>query len=90
MAKIDTEKTSSDTNSEKQDQANSSSQQGKRITIKPEQLQLLVVQQLNHVNAKKDELNIAIKQLGDIATQLSSICAQQGKALEQAKDKSSS
>ena len=59
--------------------------QQKRMTLTPEQVQVLVMRQLNQVNAKKDELTIAIKQLGDLATQLSNICAQQNKALSQLK-----
>ena len=59
--------------------------QQKRMTLTPEQVQVLVMRQLNQVNAKKDELTIAIKQLGDLATQLSNICAQQNKALSQFK-----
>ncbi len=49
----------------------------KRMTLCPERLQVLVMQQLNQVNAKKDELTIAIKNLSDLATQLAQICAKQ-------------
>ena len=60
--------------------------QQKRMTLTPEQVQVLVMRQLNQVNTKKDELTIAIKQLGDLATQLSNICAQQNKALNKLKN----
>ena len=56
--------------------------QKKGVSLSPEQLQFLVMQQLNQVNAKKDELTIAIKNLSDLATQLGQICAQQNKALQ--------
>ena len=59
--------------------------QQKRLTLTPEQMQVLVMRQLNQVNSKKDELTFAIKQLGDLATQLSNICAQQNKVLSQMK-----
>ncbi len=65
----------------------SETQQQKGITLSPEQLQVLVLQQLNQVNAKKDELTIAIKNLSDLATQLGQICAQQNKVIQEIKSK---
>ena len=59
------------------------SKQGRAIS--PEQLQMLVMQQLNQVNAKKDELTIAIKNLSDLATQLGQICSQQNKMIQELK-----
>ena len=63
--------------------SNESQENQKRIKLTPEQLPILVMQQLNQVNAKKDELTIAIKQLSDLATQLGKICAQQNKKLQE-------
>jgi hypothetical protein len=54
--------------------------------VSPEQLQILVMQQLNQVNAKKDELTIAIKNLSDLATQLGHICVRQNKSLKELND----
>jgi len=59
--------------------------QAERIPLSPEQVQVLVMRQLNQVNAKKDELTIAVKQLGDLATQLSNVCANQSKLIEELK-----
>ena len=44
------------------------------------------MQQLNQVNAKKDELTIAIKNLSDLATQLGHICVRQNKSLKELND----
>ena len=58
----------------------------KRIKLTPEQLQILVMQQLNQVNSKKDDLTIAIKNLSELAIQLSNICAHQDKLLKEKKN----
>ena len=54
----------------------------KKVNLSPADLQVIVMQSINQVNAKKDELTIATKQLGDLATQLSKICAQQNLQLK--------
>ena len=61
----------------------------KQINLSPADLQVLVMQSINQVNAKKDELTIATKQLGDLATQLSKICAQQSLQLKSKKEEPS-
>jgi len=52
------------------------------MSFSSEQLQILVMQQLNQVNAKKDDLTIEIKNLGDLATQLGQVCALQNKVIQ--------
>lgn len=60
--------------------ANSQNNQ-KQVQLSTSDLQVIVMQSINNVNAKKDELTIAIKQLSDLATQLSKICTQQSEKL---------
>lgn len=57
--------------------------QQKKVNLSSADLQVLVMQAINHVNAKKDELTIATKQLGDLATQLSKICSQQNEKIKE-------
>ncbi len=86
--KANSQTTNSENNLDQSDNNNTETAtetQQNRMTLTPEQVQVLVMRQLNQVNAKKDELTIAIKQLGDLATQLSNICAQQNKVLGQLK-----
>ncbi len=49
----------------------------------PREVATLVMARMNMVNAKKDELTIAIKGLSDVTQQLAHAYAEQVKALEQ-------
>jgi hypothetical protein len=55
----------------------------KQANLSPADLQIIVMQSINNVNAKKDDLTIAVKQLSDLTTQLSKICAQQNEKLKE-------
>ena len=54
-----------------------------KVISDPRQVAAVVMAQMNRVNAKKDELTIAIKGLTDIAQQLTQAYAGQVQAIEQ-------
>ena len=54
-----------------------------RAMSDPRAMITVVVERLNQVNAKKDELAFAIRSLGDITQQLTSTYSQQRLAIEQ-------
>ncbi len=58
-------------------------QQTGRPVSDPREVATLVMARMNMVNAKKDELTIAIKGLSDVTQQLAHAYAEQVKALEQ-------
>lgn len=58
------------------------SQAGRRAVSDPRDVATLVMSRMSVVNAKKDELTIAIKGLTDVTQQLANAYAEQMKAIE--------
>lgn len=64
-------------------EAGNAAAQGERRTVSdPRDVATLVMSRMSMVNAKKDELTIAIKGLSDVTQQLAHAYAQQMKAIE--------
>ena len=64
------------TNSTKKTNVNGQPKPG-RVISDPKEVAQLVMMRIDHVNAKKDELTIAVKSLADTAKQLVSVYAKQ-------------
>ena len=81
----------------KQPKANGQTNRPQRVISDPKDVAQLVLVQIDNINAKKDDLTIAVKTLADTAKQLVRVYAQQQaqlakmakqiEELEQAKDK---
>jgi hypothetical protein len=70
-------KSTSASNQAKGPKANSQPKRQQRVITNPKDVAQLVLMQIDNVNAKKDDLTIAVKGLADTAKQLVRVYAQQ-------------
>lgn len=80
--KNEEEVTSTATESQKSE-STSEDKQKQRVVNHPRDVAALALSQLNAVNAKKDELTIAIKGLSDLTTQLVNVYASNMNTMQQ-------